>query len=123
MGELKTPGSVTLSGHGAPSPPGMTMSDPATVLRGLRNGPPGWYAIRTRGRHEKKVRQELDRRGFVTFLPTAMRWSRWKDRTKRIEEPLFAGYCFAQFTNAEHALAVLHIPSAVQIIGGPQGPE
>ena len=59
----------------------------------------------------------------MTFLPTAMRWSRWKDRTKRIEEPLFAGYCFAQLTSREHALAVLSVPGAVQIIGGPQGPE
>ena len=99
------------------------MSDLVPVLHGFRYAGTGWYAIRTRGRHEKKVRQELDRRGFVTFLPTAMRWSRWKDRTKRIEEPLFAGYCFAQLANAEHAITVLQIPSAVQIIGGPQGPE
>lgn len=99
------------------------MSDGVAVPPGPRSAHPGWYAIRTRSRHEKKVRRELDLRGFVTFLPTTMRWSRWKDRTKRIEEPLFAGYCFAQLTSPEHAITVLNVPSTIQILGGPQGPE
>jgi transcription termination/antitermination protein NusG len=94
------------------------VSEADPVLRPL-----GWYAIRTRGRHEKAVRRALDGRGFTTFLPTAMRWSRWKDRTRRIEEPLFAGYCFARLASPEHATAVLTVRGTVQIIGGPQGPE
>lgn len=99
------------------------MSEAVAVPREPQSARPGWYAIRTRGRHERKVRRELEQRGFVAFLPTAMRWSRWKDRTKRIEEPLFAGYCFAQLTRPAHARVVLNIPGAVQIVGGPQGPE
>ncbi|HMH50437.1 MAG TPA: UpxY family transcription antiterminator [Candidatus Acidoferrum sp.] len=99
------------------------MDEAVTVPCGPRCTAPGWYAVRTRGRHEKKVRRELEQRGFMAFLPTAPRWSRWKDRTKRIEEPLFTGYCFAQLTRPEHARIVMSIPSTVQIVGGPQGPE
>ena len=32
--------------------------------------------------------------GLKAFLPTSPRWSRWKDRKKRIDWPLFPGYCF-----------------------------
>ena len=31
------------------------------------------------------------------FLPTITKWSRWKDRKKKIDWPLFPGYCFARF--------------------------
>jgi transcription antitermination factor NusG len=94
-----------------------------TEVRSLRSLRAGWYAIRTRSRHEKRVREELDRRGMVSFLPTVMRWSRWKDRTKRIEEPLFGGYCFVQLAEGHDALPVLRIVGAVELVGGPHGPE
>jgi transcription antitermination factor NusG len=32
--------------------------------------------------------------GLEAFLPTSPRWSRWKDRRKKIDWPLFPGYCF-----------------------------
>ena len=35
------------------------------------------------------------------FLPTITRWSRWKDRKKKIDWPLFPGYCFARFDPAD----------------------
>ena len=36
----------------------------------------------------------VEREGLEAFLPTSPRWSRWKDRKKRIDWPLFPGYCF-----------------------------
>ena len=36
-------------------------------------------------------------RTIDAFLPTITRWSRWKDRKKKIDWPLFPGYCFARF--------------------------
>lgn len=60
-----------------------------------------WFAIWTRSRHEQTVRQELERRQIETFLPTLARWSRWKDRRKKIDWPLFPGYCFARFGTAD----------------------
>ena len=100
-----------------------SMSDAATVVRGARSAAPGWYALRTRGRHEKKVHKDLSDRGIESFLATVARWSRWKDRTKRIEEPLFTCYTFARLMAPEHALVVLKIRGVVQIMGGPHGPE
>src|SRR5215469_14957977 len=74
-----------------------------------------WYALWTRSRHEKVVRQHLILKGFEVFLPTVYRWNRWKDRCKRIEFPLFPGYCFARF-NTDHALPILNCPGVSSII-------
>jgi transcription termination/antitermination protein NusG len=74
-----------------------------------------WYAIRTRSRHEQVVRQQLERKQVEAFLPTIPRWSRWKDRKKKIDWPLFPGYCFARF-NSENALPVLKCTGVVNII-------
>ena len=56
-----------------------------------------WFAIWTRSRHEQVVREQLERKRVEAFLPTITRWSRWKDRKKKIDWPLFPGYCFARF--------------------------
>jgi len=82
-------------------------------------GVPGaeqWYAIWTRSRHEKSVRDQLARKSIEVFLPTIAKWSRWKDRKKKIEWPLFPGYCFARF-DAANRLPVLTCDGVVQIVG------
>jgi transcription antitermination factor NusG len=61
------------------------------------------------------VREQIERKNFGAFLPTITRWSRWKDRKKKIDWPLFPGYCFAQF-DAEHALQILKCSGVVSII-------
>src|SRR5262245_7609662 len=57
---------------------------------------PRWYAIWTRSRHEQVVRTQLDEKGITAFLPTFVKLSRWKDRRKKIDVPLFPGYVFAR---------------------------
>jgi transcription termination/antitermination protein NusG len=74
-----------------------------------------WYAIWTRSRHEQAVREQLERKGFTAFLPTITRWSRWKDRKKQIDWPLFPGYCFARI-NPEKRLPVLKCSGVVSIV-------
>ena len=83
---------------------------------------PRWYALRTRSRHEKQVRDRLASQGVERLLPTLIRISQWKDRKKAIEVPLFSGYCFAQFI-WQDKLSVLKIPGVVQIVGGQNAPE
>jgi len=61
------------------------------------NNEPRWYALRTRARHEKLVRDRLAAQGGVPLLPTITRLSQWKDRRKEVVVPLFSGYCFARF--------------------------
>ncbi len=74
-----------------------------------------WFAVWTRSRHEQVVREQLTTRHIEVFLPTITRWSRWKDRKKKIDWPLFPGYCFARFDAAE-PLAVLKCTGVVNIV-------
>ena len=67
---------------------------------------PPWFAVWTRSRAEKAVHEQLLRRGVESFLPTVPRWSRWKDRRKLIDWPLFPGYCFARFDPADSRLVL-----------------
>jgi transcription antitermination factor NusG len=85
--------------------------------RGSRpaDGPDRWYAVWTRSRHEQAVRAQLDDKAIPAFLPTMSRWSRWKDRKKRIDVPLFPGYVFARFDPATR-LAVLKCSGVVSIV-------
>ena len=76
---------------------------------------PQWYAIWTRSRHEQVVREQLEQKNLEAFLPTITRWSRWKDRKKKIDWPLFPGYCFARF-KSEDSLAVLKCSGVVNIV-------
>jgi transcription termination/antitermination protein NusG len=74
-----------------------------------------WFAVWTRSRHEQVVLQQISQKRFEAFLPTITRWSRWKDRKKKIDWPLFPGYCFAKFDPAE-ALAILKCTGVVNIV-------
>ena len=76
---------------------------------------PRWFAIWTRSRHEQVVRDQLASKGVEAFLPTITRWSRWKDRKKKIDWPLFPGYCFARFDPAER-LPILKCSGVVTIV-------
>jgi transcription antitermination factor NusG len=75
----------------------------------------GWFAIWTKSRHEQIVRTQLEQKSIQAFLPTVARWSRWKDRKKKIDWPLFPGYCFARFDPRER-LQVLKCGGVVNIV-------
>ena len=81
-----------------------------------------WYALRTRSRHEKLVRDQLAQQGIEPLLPTVKRLSQWKDRKKEVEVPLPSGYCFVRFTS-DQKLPVLKTVGVVDIVGGGQRPE
>jgi transcription termination/antitermination protein NusG len=74
-----------------------------------------WYALWTRSRHERLVCNELTTRKFEAFLPTITRWSAWKDRRKRIDWPLFPGYCFARF-DVDARFSVLNCSGVATIV-------
>jgi transcription termination/antitermination protein NusG len=91
------------------------LSDSGAVPRRELSSTANWYAIWTRSRHEQTVRDQLERKHLEAFLPTITKWSRWKDRKKRIDWPLFPGYCFARFDPAD-TLPVLKCTGVVNII-------
>jgi|SRR5689334_15897137 transcription antitermination factor NusG len=81
-----------------------------------------WYALRTRSRHEKIVRDQLANQGIEPLLPTVKRLSQWKDRKQEVEVPLFSGYCFVRF-GSDQKLPVLKTVGVVDIVGGGKQPE
>ena len=74
-----------------------------------------WFAVWTRSRHEKAVYDQLARKAIETFLPTVPRWSRWKDRKKKIDWPLFPGYLFVR-TDPGQTLPIRMCTGVVSII-------
>jgi transcription antitermination factor NusG len=81
-----------------------------------------WYALRTRSRHEKLVRDRLAQQGIEPLLPTVKRLSQWTDRKKEVEVPLFAGYCFVRCA-MDQKLPILKTVGVVDIVGGGHRPE
>lgn len=81
-----------------------------------------WYALRTKSRHEKLVRDQLEKQGIEPLLPTVKRLSQWKDRKKEIEVPLFSGYCFVRFSQQDR-LPVQKVSGVVEVVGSGSRPE
>jgi transcription antitermination factor NusG len=75
-----------------------------------------WYALQVRPRFEKVVSRNLQGKGYEEFLPLYQRTSRWSDRTKEIELPLFPGYVFCKF-NLLQRLPILMIPGVSSVVG------
>ena len=55
------------------------------------------------------------RRATTPFCRRLPKWSRWKDRKKKIDWPLFPGYCFARFDPNER-LPILTCTGVVSIV-------
>jgi transcription antitermination factor NusG len=76
---------------------------------------PRWYAAYTCANHEKRVREQLQQRSIESFLPLYETNRRWKDRTVRLQLPLFPGYTFLRIALRDR-LSVLEIPSVVRLV-------
>lgn len=56
-----------------------------------------WYALQVlRGNFERRVSDQLRELSIEDFLPVYAVRSRWSDRVKLLERPLFPGYLFAR---------------------------
>lgn len=82
-----------------------------------------WYAVHTRPRHEKVVAEELWRREIESFLPLREVMSKWKDRRKLVQFPLFPGYLFVHAEIESRRLDILKVASVVRILGFNGKPE
>jgi transcription antitermination factor NusG len=77
-----------------------------------------WYALQTRARNERMVKQRLEARGVHTFLPTVIEVHRWSDRKKKIEVPIFSCYLFARLTPMKlDRLRVLCVEGVFNVVG------
>jgi transcription antitermination factor NusG len=68
-----------------------------------------WYALYTKPRWEKKVYEDLKKRGITAYLPLLKTLKQWSDRKKMVEEPLFKSYLFVFVDRSEYYEAVKSI--------------
>lgn len=74
-----------------------------------------WYAAHTYAHHEKKVLARLAEKSVDAYLPQYSSLRRWRDRSIRLELPLFPGYVFVHL-NVEDRMRVLQTPSVVRLV-------
>lgn len=80
-----------------------------------------WYALYARSRHEKVVDERLREKGIESFLPLYDIQSRWKDRRKWVQKPVFPGYLFAR-PSLESFWLLSVMPGVVHVVGDGRGP-
>lgn len=74
-----------------------------------------WYAVHTRHQHEKLVARTLVNKGFEVFLPLYTEVRQWRDRTKRLELPLFSCYVFLR-GDLDRRLAIVTTPGVHRMV-------
>ena len=74
-----------------------------------------WIALYTKPRHEKVVQEELNQKGFQTYLPLLKERRRWSDRKKWVEFPMFKSYIFVK-TELKESIFILQTSGVVKII-------
>lgn len=82
-----------------------------------------WYALQTVPRHEKTVGTQLQMDGLDVFIPTFRKESKWSDRKKLVDLPIFPGYAFLR--SADISLDRKHVfrnRSVVRLLSSSAGP-
>ncbi len=74
-----------------------------------------WLAAYTRSRHESQVASQLSCKGLESLLLTYAKLSRWSDRIRRFQAPLFPGYVFVHVSDAER-VPVLQTVGVVNLV-------
>jgi transcriptional antiterminator RfaH len=64
-----------------------------------------WYAVQTKPRQELTAEQNLQRQGYITYLPRICLRKRKRDKWVDAVEPLFPRYLFIQVDPAQNSLA------------------
>ena len=82
---------------------------------------PGWFALYTTSRHEKRVAEHLGQRQIEHFLPLYHPRRKWKDGSRvTLDLPLFSGYLFVRIRRNERG-RVLEVPGALALVMGAGG--
>jgi len=80
-----------------------------------------WYLLYTRSNWEKKVDRQLKTMSIESFCPLIKKSTRWADRMKIIEVPLFTSYVFVHITLKEELVVhrIAGVLNFVQYCGKP----
>lgn len=68
-----------------------------------------WLVFYTKSRHEKSVKEHLEKKGVEVFLPMQKTIRQWSDRKKKVEVVLFNSYIFVCETESSIP-ALLEVP-------------
>lgn len=95
----------------------------SVLAPGDANHEESWFAIYVQVNHEREVAKRLEQKYIDSFLPLIERWSKRKDRRKKVSVPLFPGYVFVRtiLDNYTH-VHILKTPGALTLIGNSEGP-
>lgn len=74
-----------------------------------------WYVIYTKPKWEKKIANQLNERGIIAYCPLIKKKSKWSDRIKIIEVPLFNTYIFVQLEE-KNRNKVFTVPGVVRYL-------
>jgi transcription antitermination factor NusG len=79
---------------------------------------PGWFAVYTLSRHEKRAAQYLIQREIEHYLPLYHPRRRWSDGSLvTLDLPLFPGYLFVR-TNRNDRVRILRVPGVLAFVCG-----
>ncbi|MDR2848254.1 MAG: UpxY family transcription antiterminator [Bacteroidales bacterium] len=85
---------------------------------------PQWRVLYTKPRAEKKAKDLLAEKGFVTYLPCTTVVKQWSDRKKKVLEPLFRSYLFIfsiesqlyEITREESIVGIVHFGEHLAVV-------
>ena len=75
-----------------------------------------WFALQVQGNHEKAVGYLLGLKGYEQLVPIYQVNSRWSDRVKTLEKPLFPGYVFCRY-DPTIGSDVVTTPGVMRVLG------
>jgi transcriptional antiterminator NusG len=82
-----------------------------------------WFALHVRSQCERIVADALRAAGIADFYPSYWEETRWSDRIKSVERPLFPGYLFADFAPEPAGIhRILATRGVVRVLGDSSGP-
>jgi transcription antitermination factor NusG len=81
-----------------------------------------WYAVFVRSNQEKQVEAHLNGLHLEHYLPCYSSVRQWKDRSVKLEMPLFPGYLFVRLPLQER-MRVLTISQVVSLVGAKNSPS
>ena len=88
-----------------------------SVVANPANGA-AWYALWTHSHCEQIVHDQLEQRGFSSFLPTVDVWSRRRGVRRLVKTPMFPGYLFLRHhMDKESYVQVLRTRGLARVLG------
>lgn len=80
-----------------------------------------WYALYTKPRAEKKVKERLEQQGWVVYLPLLTSVRQWSDRKKKVQFPLIPGivFVYTQRSLLSGVLMCEGVSSVIRYLGAP----